>query len=103
MAGLLEQPECSERSSDRAHSVHQSFEAERAAVGARESICREQRFSDGRANAAAEPGRRAANQNLVGVSGKRKRSGRQRGDGIPENGQRLAMLEPVGEMAGSKL
>ena len=72
MFGGVEKPQRGEGAEDGAESVHETLEAEGAAVRARRDVRSEQRFFRGRANAAAKPGGGAGGQDLQCVRGETK-------------------------------
>src|SRR5712692_2136870 len=103
MAGFFQKPQSREWAGNGAYRVHQSFEAEGAAVGVwRDARC-EQGLSCGGTHTAPKPGCRAANEHMVGVRRKREGGRGKRREGVAENREWLAMFQTIGVVAGSEL
>jgi hypothetical protein len=101
--GDFEKPERGERTEDGAERVHETLEAEGAAVSAGRDVRGEESFFGGRADAATEPGGGAGGQDLQRMGGEAERRGGDGGEGVTENCERLAVLESVGVMARGEL
>src|SRR6266702_939442 len=102
MPSGFEEPERSKRSGDGADGVHEAFEAEGAAVGARRNVSGEQSFLRGRTHAAAQPCGGAAEEYVIGVRRESERRRRKGGEGVTKDGEWLAALQAIGKVAGGK-
>ena len=100
VAGRFEQPESRKWAGDGAYRVHQSFEAEGAAVGMRRYVGGEKGLFRGRTHAAAEPRGDAAEEHMIGVRREGKRSSRERGEGVSEYSEWLAAFQAIGVVTG---
>ena len=98
----MEKPKRRERANDCADRIHEAFKTEGAAVGVWWRVGGEQGFPRGRADAASEPRGGTAEEHVIGVRRQGKRGGRKRGESVTEESQRLAMLQPVCEVACGK-
>src|SRR5580658_538792 len=102
MPRFLQQPKSRERTGNRSYRVHQSLESESAPICIRRNIRREQRFLCRRPNATAEPRERPANQHVIRVRCKCKRSSPNCRNSVSKYRKRLATLQPVGVVASGK-
>lgn len=102
MVGDLQEPQRSERAGDGADRVHQAFEPEGAAICVGRDVGGEESFFCRGADAAAEPSRNAGDEYVISVSGEGERGGRESGESVAKDGQRLSIFQAIGVVAGGK-